>query len=202
MPSGSAMKCRSLPNFIAVRLLAASASSVETTTWPQRHFGKLRSNANGCRSRYNRPSVAASAGRTMAAINTLLLCQPSIRRNKLWLHPVLQPLPARPNARPGQSARGERLKDAWRRRKRFQVPQVAANRRYPSPACEAPPRDVRRQTNNIGRVNPGSLFAAPRLAWPAHDAVRLARPKRQRVLRWVSPQLLLALFRAVSLFAS
>ena len=50
-------------------------------------------------------------------INTSLLCQPSIRRNKLWLLPVLQPLPARPNARPGQSARGERLKGARRRRK-------------------------------------------------------------------------------------
>ena len=71
---------------------------------------------------------------------------------------------------------------------------MAANRRYPSPACEAPPRDVRRQTNNIGRarknltplpkpINPGSLFAAPLLAWSVRDAVRLVRPKRQQVLR-------------------
>ena len=48
-----------------------------------------------------------SAGRTMAAINATMLCQPPIRRIQLRLLPVPQPLPARPNARPGQSARGE-----------------------------------------------------------------------------------------------
>ena len=60
-----------------------------------------------CQRRYDRPSVAVSAGRTMAAINASMLCQPPIRRIQLWLLPVPQPLPARPNARPGQSARGE-----------------------------------------------------------------------------------------------
>jgi hypothetical protein len=51
-------------------------------------------------------------------------------------------------------------------------------------------------------INPGSLFAAPLSAWSVRDAVRLARPKRQQVLRLVSPQVLWALFRAVSPFAS
>jgi hypothetical protein len=39
-------------------------------------------------------------------------------------------------------------------------------------------RDRRRSRNPI---NPGALFAAP--LWSVRDVVRLARPKRQQVLR-------------------
>ncbi len=121
MPSGSAMKCRSLPNFIAARLLAASASSAETTTWPQRHFGKRRSNANSCRSRYTKPSVAATGGRTPATtrINTSVLRRPSVRRMQLCLLPVSPQSPlARSNARPSQSECGKRLNRVRRKREK------------------------------------------------------------------------------------
>jgi hypothetical protein len=101
-------------SFIAARRVAASANLAETTTWPRASFGKRRSNANGSRSRYNRPSSRfrrrpRSARRGFASNRSAA--------STVWLLPMPKPPPTRPNASPSQSEHGERAKGPTAKKK-------------------------------------------------------------------------------------